>query len=166
MEDVAPSSLPREIDSDDNSALSESEGDLAAFVRQSRDFKAEHETLPCHGITELVQGEEIGSDDAPSNEVNPSPSSLRDTETGRCPHFDCGKVFKDLKAHMLTHQAERPYMCLFQSCDYSQKGFARAYDMNRHLLTHFKVTMVCCYCSGSGSASREASPELTSLRGI
>jgi hypothetical protein len=29
-------------------------------------------------------------------------------EKGRCPHPDCGRVFKDLKAHMLTHQAERP----------------------------------------------------------
>lgn len=152
MEDVALSSLPREIDSDDNSAQSESEGDLAVYVRESRDFKAEHETLSYHGITELVQGEEIGSDDAPSNELDPSSSRFLYTETGRCPHPDCGKVFKDLRAHMLTHHVERPYLCLFQSCYYSQRGFARAYDMNRHLLTHFKGTMVCGYCPGSGSA--------------
>jgi hypothetical protein len=29
-------------------------------------------------------------------------------ERGRCPHPECGRVFKDLKAHMLTHSAERP----------------------------------------------------------
>jgi hypothetical protein len=29
-------------------------------------------------------------------------------EKGRCIYLECGKVFKDLKAHILTHQNERP----------------------------------------------------------
>ncbi|KAL1878051.1 hypothetical protein VTK73DRAFT_8186 [Phialemonium thermophilum] len=70
----------------------------------------------------------------------------------RCPHPDCGKTFKDLKAHMLTHQTERPEKCPIQTCDYHIKGFARKYDKNRHTLTHYKGTMVCGFCPGSGSA--------------
>ncbi|KAF3055765.1 hypothetical protein GL218_07258 [Daldinia childiae] len=74
----------------------------------------------------------------------------------RCPHPDCGKVFKDLKAHMLTHQNERPEKCPIQTCDYHVKGFARKYDKNRHTLTHYKGTMVCGFCPGSGSAAEKS----------
>ncbi|OTA67673.1 hypothetical protein K449DRAFT_400354 [Hypoxylon sp. EC38] len=74
----------------------------------------------------------------------------------RCPHPDCGKVFKDLKAHMLTHQNERPEKCPIQTCDYHIKGFARKYDKNRHTLTHYKGTMVCGFCPGSGSAAEKS----------
>jgi predicted transcriptional regulator len=35
-------------------------------------------------------------------------SSEESKEKGRCTYLECGKVFKDLKAHMLTHQNERP----------------------------------------------------------
>jgi hypothetical protein len=35
-------------------------------------------------------------------------SSEESKEKGRCTYQECGKVFKDLKAHMLTHQNERP----------------------------------------------------------
>ncbi|KAK6948429.1 hypothetical protein Daesc_010195 [Daldinia eschscholtzii] len=74
----------------------------------------------------------------------------------RCPHPDCGKAFKDLKAHMLTHQNERPEKCPIQTCDYHIKGFARKYDKNRHTLTHYKGTMVCGFCPGSGSAAEKS----------
>ncbi|KAI2609302.1 hypothetical protein GGR54DRAFT_618549 [Hypoxylon sp. NC1633] len=74
----------------------------------------------------------------------------------RCPHTDCGKTFKDLKAHMLTHQNERPEKCPIQTCDYHVKGFARKYDKNRHTLTHYKGTMVCGFCPGSGSAAEKS----------
>lgn len=77
-------------------------------------------------------------------------------EKQRCPHPDCGKVFKDLKAHMLTHQTERPEKCPIQTCDYHVKGFARKYDKNRHTLTHYKGTMVCGFCPGSGSAAEKS----------
>ncbi|KXH60698.1 hypothetical protein CSAL01_13237 [Colletotrichum salicis] len=77
-------------------------------------------------------------------------------EKQRCPHPECGKVFKDLKAHMLTHQTERPEKCPIVTCDYHVKGFARKYDKNRHTLTHYKGTMVCGFCPGSGSAAEKS----------
>ena len=78
------------------------------------------------------------------------------TAKGRCDFPDCGKVFKDLKAHMLTHLAERPEKCPIPTCEYHQKGFARKYDKNRHTLTHYKGTMVCGFCPGSGSAAEKS----------
>ncbi|CAI4212940.1 unnamed protein product [Parascedosporium putredinis] len=77
-------------------------------------------------------------------------------EKSRCPHPDCGKAFKDLKAHMLTHQTERPEKCPIQTCEYHTKGFSRKYDRNRHTLTHYKGTMVCGFCPGSGSAAEKS----------
>ncbi|KAL2074456.1 hypothetical protein VTL71DRAFT_8234 [Oculimacula yallundae] len=83
-------------------------------------------------------------------------SSEESKEKGRCSYPECGKVFKDLKAHMLTHQNERPEKCPIQTCDYHIKGFARKYDKNRHTLTHYKGTMVCGFCPGSGSAAEKS----------
>ena len=57
---------------------------------------------------------------------------------------------------MLTHQTERPEKCPIQTCDYHIKGFARKYDKNRHTLTHYKGTMVCGFCPGSGSAAEKS----------
>ncbi|KAI1336462.1 hypothetical protein F5Y15DRAFT_427102 [Xylariaceae sp. FL0016] len=74
----------------------------------------------------------------------------------RCPHPDCGRVFKDLTAHMLTHQEERPEKCPIETCEYHTKGFARKYDKNRHALTHYKGTMVCPFCPGPGTAYEKA----------
>ncbi|KAA8576954.1 hypothetical protein EYC84_006983 [Monilinia fructicola] len=54
-------------------------------------------------------------------------------EKGRCTWPECGKVFKDLKAHMLTHQNERPEKCPIQTW-----------------------TMVCGFCPGSGSAAEKS----------
>ena len=94
-------------------------------------------------------------------------------QKGRCPNPDCGKVFKDLKAHMLTHQSERPEKCPILTCEYNQKGFARKYDKNRHTLTHYKGTMVCGFCPGSGSAAEKSfnradvfKRHLTSVHGV
>jgi hypothetical protein len=83
-------------------------------------------------------------------------SSEESREKGRCTYPDCGKVFKDLKAHMLTHQNERPEKCPIQTCEYHIKGFARKYDKNRHTLTHYKGTMVCGFCPGSGSSHEKS----------
>lgn len=83
-------------------------------------------------------------------------SSEESKEKGRCTYPDCGKLFKDLKAHMLTHQSERPEKCPIQTCDYHIKGFSRKYDKNRHTLTHYKGTMVCGFCPGSGSAAEKS----------
>jgi hypothetical protein len=77
-------------------------------------------------------------------------------EKTRCPHPECGRSFKDLKAHMLTHMTERPEKCPIATCDYHVKGFARKYDKNRHTLTHYKGTMVCGFCPHSGSAAEKS----------
>ncbi|KAK3311173.1 uncharacterized protein B0T15DRAFT_385537 [Chaetomium strumarium] len=74
----------------------------------------------------------------------------------RCPHPDCGRVFKDLQAHMLTHMEERPEKCPIETCEYHIKGFARKYDKNRHALTHYKGTMVCPFCPGVGTPYEKA----------
>ncbi|KAI9740674.1 MAG: hypothetical protein M1818_004638 [Claussenomyces sp. TS43310] len=101
-----------------------------------------------------------------------SPSSESGTK-GACPHPDCGKTYKDLKAHMLTHQNERPEKCPIATCEYHIKGFARKYDKNRHTLTHYKDTMVCGFCPGSGSAAEKSfnradvfKRHLTSVHGV
>jgi len=57
---------------------------------------------------------------------------------------------------MLTHQTERPEKCPIATCEYHVKGFARKYDKNRHTLTHYKGTMVCGFCPGSGSAAEKS----------
>jgi hypothetical protein len=94
-------------------------------------------------------------------------------EKGLCPLPECGRVFKDLKAHMLTHQTERPEKCPITTCEYHLKGFARKYDKNRHTLTHYKGTMVCGFCPGSGSAAEKSfnradvfKRHLTSVHGV
>ena len=94
-------------------------------------------------------------------------------ERGKCPNPDCGRLFKDLKAHMLTHLSERPEKCPIATCDYHKKGFARKYDKQRHVLTHYKGTMVCGFCPGSGSAAEKSfnradvfKRHLTSVHGV
>jgi RNA recognition motif-containing protein len=71
---------------------------------------------------------------------------------GLCPYPTCGRHFKDLEAHMLTHQPERPEKCPISTCEYHTKGFASKRDKYRHTLTHFKGTMVCGFCPGSGGS--------------
>jgi len=159
MEDVALSSLPREIDSDDS--LTESGSEYVPLPTQSKteavmeysrfesqDLIAQHERMTFQGLARLNQGEEIGRDDARPDVTDPDSSEFQAVEKGICPFPGCGKVSMDLKAHMLIHQLERPFKCLFQTCEYHLKGFVRGYDLNRHLLTHFKGTMVCGYCGG------------------
>ncbi|ETI24200.1 hypothetical protein G647_03569 [Cladophialophora carrionii CBS 160.54] len=113
--------------------------------------------------------------DRPASAHSPalSPRSSYPSQAGKCPHPDCGKVFKDMKAHMLTHQTERPEKCPVISCDYHQKGFARKYDMNRHTLTHFIGVMDCGFCPGSGTTSAKTfnrvdvfKRHLTSVHGV
>ena len=108
------------------------------------------------------------SHDSPRSSVGPDGEG---GERGRC--SECGRFFKDLKAHMLTHQPERPEKCPIATCDYHQKGFARKYDKNRHTLTHYKGTMVCGFCPGPGSAAEKSfnradvfKRHLTSVHGV
>ncbi|MCJ1385072.1 hypothetical protein MMC17_008190 [Xylographa soralifera] len=110
------------------------------------------------------------SHDSPRSSVGPDGEG---SERGRCPNIDCGRLFKDLKAHMLTHQSERPEKCPIATCDYHQKGFARKYDKNRHTLTHYKGTMICGFCPGPGSSAEKSfnradvfKRHLTSVHGV
>ncbi|KAL4889648.1 hypothetical protein BDV59DRAFT_185927 [Aspergillus ambiguus] len=73
----------------------------------------------------------------------------------QCPYPDCGRVFEDLEALMLTHQSERPEKCPIVTCEYHTKGFQRKYDRNRHTLAHYRGTMVCGFCPGSGSPAEK-----------
>jgi hypothetical protein len=106
---------------------------------------------------------------------HPSPHSdlNEDGEKQRCAYPDCGKTFKDLKAHMLTHLSERPEKCPIATCEYHVKGFARKYDKNRHTLTHYKGTMVCGFCPNGGSSAEKSfnradvfKRHLTSVHGV
>lgn len=74
---------------------------------------------------------------------------------------------------MLTHERVRPEKCPIVSCEYHLKGFARKYDKNRHTLTHYRGTMVCGFCPGSGSAAEKSfnradvfKRHLTSVHGV
>ena len=92
-----------------------------------------------------------------SDEAPPAPTpSASSAVRNRCPHPECGRVFKDLAAHMLTHMEERPEKCPIETCEYHIKGFARKYDKNRHALTHYKGTMVCPFCPGAGTPYEKA----------
>ncbi|KAE8417589.1 hypothetical protein BDV36DRAFT_283624 [Aspergillus pseudocaelatus] len=119
----------------------------------------------------------ISSDRSRRSQLSPAASDADlDDETkekGRCPHPDCGRVFKDLKAHLLTHRSERPEKCPIVNCPYHIKGFARKYDKNRHTLIHYKGTMVCGFCPGSGSPAEKSfnradvfKRHLTSVHGV
>ncbi|AEO65422.1 uncharacterized protein THITE_2112395 [Thermothielavioides terrestris NRRL 8126] len=99
----------------------------------------------------LTPTQTLKSDDQPHASASSS-SAVRT----RCPHPDCGRVFKDLQAHMLTHMEERPEKCPIETCEYHVKGFARKYDKNRHALTHYKGTMVCPFCPGAGTPYEKA----------
>jgi hypothetical protein len=61
-----------------------------------------------------------------------------------CP--ECGKPFKDLRAHMLLHQASRPEKCPSRSCEFHTRGFARKWDRDRHVFKHFRGLLVCGFC--------------------
>ncbi|MCJ1359784.1 MAG: hypothetical protein MMC33_009787 [Icmadophila ericetorum] len=132
-----------------------------------------------HPYPQTTQGRRMSISSSHSRYSQDSPRSLslgyddEGRERDRCPNPDCGKTFKDLKAHMLTHQSERPEKCPIQTCEYHQKGFARKYDKQRHTLTHYKGTMVCGFCPGSGSAAEKSfnradvfKRHLTSVHGV
>ena len=51
-----------------------------------------------------------------------------------------------LKEHMVAHYEERPEKCPMVGCAYYWKGFARKYDKDRHILTHFDKPITCNFC--------------------
>ncbi|KAF2731579.1 hypothetical protein EJ04DRAFT_514522 [Polyplosphaeria fusca] len=76
---------------------------------------------------------------------NPRPCDEGNAK-GKCPVAGCGRMFRDLKTHLLTHENERPEKCPITTCEYNMKGFARKYDKNRHTLTHYRSILVCGFC--------------------
>ena len=108
-----------------------------------------------------------------SSEYSRQSGVSEDSKKGLCLIPACGRHVKDLKAHMLTHQIERPEKCPMATCEWHTKGFARKYDKNRHTLKHYKGTMVCGFCPGSGSATEKTfnradvfKRHLTSVHGV
>lgn len=74
---------------------------------------------------------------------------------GRCPQ--CDLVFRDLRAHVLTHnRTERPEKCPIVTCEYHTKGFARKYDRHRHVLAHYRGVMVCHFCPDPGTPKEKS----------
>ncbi|WPG98118.1 zinc finger protein [Acrodontium crateriforme] len=117
-----------------------------------------------------VRQQSVASDRSGNSQAS---LSSEESNKGLCPIPTCGRHVKDLKAHMLTHQNERPEKCPIPTCEYNTKGFARKYDKNRHTLTHYKGTMVCGFCPGSGSAAEKSfnradvfKRHLTSVHGV
>jgi len=95
----------------------------------------------------MTTGSTIGSRNSSTRSARSyRPDGVEQSDRGVCPLPECGRMFRDLAAHMLTHQAERPEKCPIPACEYHTKGFARAYDRVRHTLTHFKGVMVCGFC--------------------
>ncbi|KAL2870031.1 putative C2H2 finger domain protein [Aspergillus lucknowensis] len=152
-----------------------------SFQQQSNLLPPSPSTMPSSSLSRPVsiydRRSSISSIHSRRSQASPAASGTElDDETkekGRCPHPECGRVFRDLKAHMLTHQSERPEKCPIVTCEYHTKGFARKYDKNRHTLTHYKGTMVCGFCPGSGSPAEKSfnradvfKRHLTSVHGV
>ncbi|KAF2266548.1 hypothetical protein CC78DRAFT_447234, partial [Lojkania enalia] len=67
----------------------------------------------------------------------------------RCPLSSCNRIFKDLKAHMLTHQVHIE-KCPVATCVFHKKGFVNPYDKMRHVSLHFEGTLTCGFCGEGG----------------
>ena len=107
-------------------------------------------------VMQNSQGTYLAPTPALKLDEQPAAHNSSTSVRNRCPHPECGRVFKDLAAHMLTHMEERPEKCPIETCEYHHKGFARKYDKNRHALTHYKGTMVCPFCPNAGTAYEKA----------
>ena len=118
---------------------------------------AGHSPVVVHTPTSAFHSHALKSEEhSPQTHSSVNTPSSSAAVRNRCPHPDCGRVFKDLAAHMLTHMEERPEKCPIETCEYHTKGFARKYDKNRHALTHYKGTMVCPFCPGAGTPYEKA----------
>lgn len=100
---------------------------------------------PAEATREVYESTASASNTAAAGEATDEPAGGQ-----KCPYPECGRVLRDLAAHMLTHQAERPEKCPVPSCVYHTKGFARKYDKNRHALTHYRGTLICPLCPIKG----------------
>ncbi|KAF2683731.1 hypothetical protein K458DRAFT_304717, partial [Lentithecium fluviatile CBS 122367] len=95
----------------------------------------------------MTTGSTIGSRNSSTRSARSfKPDGTEQPEKGICPLPECGRMFRDLATHMLTHRTERPEKCPIETCEYHKKGFARVYDRVRHTLTHFKGELHCGFC--------------------
>ncbi|KAM0285027.1 hypothetical protein ACHAQH_001718 [Verticillium albo-atrum] len=155
-------SVDTQEDQQDDSSGEEGEGESDYKPQTDYNLQSRIES-PSQSVSLLAPAPVRGLMPAPPLSMEPPEPMQQDNASvrpfenrARCPHPDCGKVFKDLAAHMLTHQEERPEKCPIETCEYHTKGFARKYDKNRHALTHYKGTMICPFCPGIGSAYEKA----------
>jgi len=70
-------------------------------------------------INEVMVSALIHSHHSQASQKSGSSYDLDDEsrDKGLCPIPECGRVFKDLKAHMFTHQNERPEKCPIATCE-------------------------------------------------
>lgn len=107
------------------------------------------------------EGPERGSAGDVHRQGSPSPPPTQsmhadlelswDQEKSLYPCSQCGKSFRDLRSHMLTHQTDRPHKCPISTCQFHLRGFARKYDQVRHTICHFRGFIVCEFCPGANS---------------
>lgn len=145
-------------DSNAGAADDDSIGDETETKQALEPYGSSHHSSPPLASVPLLAPAPIPSRDLPLADSTSPNITVQNGATFRaidkrskCPYPDCGRVFKDMAAHLLTHQQERPEKCPIESCEYHIKGFARKYDKNRHALTHYKGTMICPFCPGVGS---------------
>jgi len=125
-------------------------------VKESRSESPYFQSWQAYGHQPVLPSSSTAHIPDSSRDVENSEFDNETRERNRCPIPECGKAFKDLKAHMLTHLDERPQKCPVVSCEYHKRGFARRYDCSRHTLTHYKGTMVCSWCPGNGSSAEKS----------
>ncbi|KAL4903147.1 hypothetical protein BDW74DRAFT_156725 [Aspergillus multicolor] len=53
------------------------------------------------------------------------------------------------ESDMVSYGPERPEQCPIITCNYHTRGFARKLDKQRHLLTHYRGSMMCGFCPDS-----------------
>ena len=126
LEAIALATLPREADEDSELESVASSGEIQSLKRAT-----------------LLQD-------------SPQPSIDQGIPMSPSHSIYSNESFHDLEIHPFTHLTERPEKCPIMTCEYHQKGFARKYDKNRHVLTHYKGTMVCGFCPHSGKASKKS----------
>lgn len=113
------------------------------------------EQVASYDCPSMTTGSTLGSRNSSTRSTKSNKFDARNeqSEKGMCPIPECGRMFRDLDAHLLTHQAERPEKCPMEVCEYHTKGFARPYDKVRHTLTHFNGTFLCGFCTVSDTNS-------------
>jgi len=128
---VVPQPDEDQVDSDDigSNAVHAGQGEDSATISTLSSFDSKRPSV------------------APTQSPNNPGNLHEESDRGLCPA--CGRGFRDLKAHMLTHQNDRPEKCPVISCEYHTKGFVHTYDRRKHTLTHYKGTMMCGFCPSS-----------------